>query len=150
MKDGPGSQILKFPIKTGELAELLNVSLPADEAAIEAMDLTPFNVFQVPMIKPPAFTKPLVRHIPDTPVWAGDQLVRTFKEVEYTPEEIERQWKIVRRERDRRLAVTDWTQSVTDISDEKREAFAAYRATLRDFPSQITDPFAVAWPEKPV
>lgn len=53
---------------------------------------------------------------------------------------------LIREERDKLLAATDWTAN-TDVtmSDEMR----AYRQALRDIPQQAGFPDDVTWPEKP-
>lgn len=53
----------------------------------------------------------------------------------------------VRADRDKRLADTDWTQ-VSDAPVDA-SAWATYRQSLRDVPSQNGFPWDVTWPEKP-
>lgn len=57
------------------------------------------------------------------------------------------QWPIVRQERDRLLASTDWTQ-LPDVPLATKEAWAVYRQALRDVTLQ-PDPFNITWPEVP-
>jgi hypothetical protein len=52
-----------------------------------------------------------------------------------------------RRERDRLLAASDWTQ-VSDAPVDQA-AWAAYRQALRDVPEQEGFPENVVWPDKP-
>jgi hypothetical protein len=64
-------------------------------------------------------------------------------------------WTALRTERNRRLAASDWTQLAdAHLSQEKKEAWAAYRQELRDLPDEVTltspqDLDAVAWPLDP-
>ena len=59
-------------------------------------------------------------------------------------------WTALRTERNRRLAATDWTQLAdAHLSQEKKDAWAAYRQELRDLPDEVTDPLAVEWPLDP-
>ena len=64
-------------------------------------------------------------------------------------------WTSLRAERNRRLAASDWTQLAdTHLSQEKKDAWAAYRQELRDLPDEVTltspqDLDAVAWPLDP-
>lgn len=59
-------------------------------------------------------------------------------------------WELVRAERDRRIAATDYTQMPdSPLSTEQRQAFADYRQALRDIPQDHASPDAVAWPEPP-
>jgi hypothetical protein len=57
-----------------------------------------------------------------------------------------RQWKRLRAERDRRMAVTDWWAS----SDRTMTAEqTTYRQALRDLPANTDDPANPTWPTKP-
>jgi hypothetical protein len=59
-------------------------------------------------------------------------------------------WTQLRTERNRRLAASDWTQLVdSHLSQEKKDAWAAYRQELRDLPDEVTDPTQVEWPLDP-
>ena len=60
------------------------------------------------------------------------------------PRTPETQWPIVRYERDKRLASTDWTQ-LPDVPISTKEAWAVYRQALRDITLQA-DPFNIVWP----
>ena len=53
----------------------------------------------------------------------------------------------VRRERDAKLTLSDWTQ-VADAPVDKA-AWATYRQALRDVPSQSGFPYEVTWPTTP-
>lgn len=57
----------------------------------------------------------------------------------------------VRQERDRRLAESDWTQSIdSPLSNEKKAEWQTYRQVLRDIVSTITNTTdIVEWPTKP-
>lgn len=56
-------------------------------------------------------------------------------------------WGKVRRERDRLLAASDWTQ-VADAPVDSA-AWAVYRQALRDIPQDFTTPDEVVWPTAP-
>lgn len=59
-------------------------------------------------------------------------------------------WELIRAERDRRIAATDYTQMPdSPLTAEQRQAFAAYRQALRDIPQDHDSPDAVAWPDVP-
>lgn len=60
----------------------------------------------------------------------------------------ERVSSVVRAERDRRLAKTDWTQ-LPDVPLATKEAWAAYRQALRDVTGQSGFPQNVEWPREP-
>ena len=57
----------------------------------------------------------------------------------------------VRQERDRRLAESDWTQTIdSPLSDEKKTEWQTYRQELRDIISTITNVTDIVnWPTKP-
>jgi hypothetical protein len=63
------------------------------------------------------------------------------------------QWKGIRRERDRLLTSTDWTQaSDTALSSAKVTAWATYRTSLRTLPvdqSSVTTYDDITWPSQP-
>ena len=82
--------------------------------------------------------------------------------IEYTPEETavyqaalaawdagenDRQSAAVRADRNARLAATDWTQIADSTAD--KPAWATYRQSLRDVPSQVGFPQSVTWPQEP-
>jgi len=53
----------------------------------------------------------------------------------------------VRKDRNERLAASDWTQVIDAPVDQ--DAWAAYRQELRDIPSQVGFPWDVIWPTEP-
>lgn len=53
----------------------------------------------------------------------------------------------IRKQRNEKLAECDWTQVADAPVD--REAWAAYRQSLRDITAQADFPFSVTWPDKP-
>ena len=57
----------------------------------------------------------------------------------------------VRQERDRRLAESDWTQTIdSPLSEEKKVEWQTYRQLLRDIVSIITNTTDIInWPTKP-
>ena len=58
----------------------------------------------------------------------------------------ERQWTLIREERNRILIETDWTQLAdAPLSEEKKNAWKIYRQALRDITLQ-EDPFHIIWP----
>ena len=61
-----------------------------------------------------------------------------------------RAWAQVRRERDRLLTASDWTQ-VADapLTASVKQSWADYRQALRDIPQTQDDPNSIVWPETP-
>jgi len=86
-------------------------------------------------------------------------------EINKTPkpslEELEQKWqeillekpmKLLRQERDKRLAETDKYTSIPDWphpTEEAKQAWLDYRQALRDLPSNTTNPDKPKWPFKP-
>ena len=77
-----------------------------------------------------------------------------------TPEELaeaeayllERQFAILRAERDKRLAASDWADTPSAerrLAPEVFEAWAIYRQALRDMPLTTEDPHQPNWPVSP-
>jgi hypothetical protein len=54
----------------------------------------------------------------------------------------------VRRDRNRRLKVTDWTQQ-PDVPEATRTLWQTYRQALRDVPVQTGFPYEITWPTPP-
>lgn len=63
------------------------------------------------------------------------------------PRTPETEWQLVRADRNRRLAGSDWTQ-LPDVPLAAKETWAAYRQALRDVTEQ-PDPFSIVWPSPP-
>ena len=56
----------------------------------------------------------------------------------------------LRRERNIKLAMSDWTQMPdSPLTQEQRQAWADYRQALRDLPQSNLDLDAVKWPQQP-
>ena len=57
----------------------------------------------------------------------------------------------VREKRGRLLSDSDWTQGAdSPLSEDRRRAWAEYRAELRDITEQAGFPYSVTFPKKPV
>ena len=61
---------------------------------------------------------------------------------------VEDDMRVIRGERDRRIAESDWTQ-LPDVPEATRLAWQTYRQALRDVPQNNSDPLNIAWPTKP-
>lgn len=69
---------------------------------------------------------------------------------EVTVEDIPMNAEEARAKRDKLLADTDWTQTLdAPIDAETREAYRAYRQSLRDITEQDGFPDTITWPELP-
>jgi len=59
-------------------------------------------------------------------------------------------WTALRTERNARLAACDWVALAdAHLSQDKKDAWFAYRQGLRDLPENATDPTQVTWPVSP-
>lgn len=63
------------------------------------------------------------------------------------PRTPETEWPLVRAQRSRLLAASDWTQ-LPDVPLATKDAWATYRQALRDI-TQQPDPFSIIWPPTP-
>ena len=79
-------------------------------------------------------------------VWL-DEVQSRPTDAEFAAGEVELDWLLVRRERDRLLADSDWTQ-VAD-APVNQQAWAVYRQALRDIPQDFATPGDVVWPAAP-
>ena len=63
---------------------------------------------------------------------------------------IQQAWTALRTERNARLAACDWVALAdAHLSQDKKDAWFAYRQGLRDLPENATDPTQVTWPVSP-
>lgn len=65
----------------------------------------------------------------------------------FDPRTIESEWVLVREQRNKLLAVSDWTQ-LPDVPLSTKNMWAEYRQALRDVTLQ-PDPFNISWPVQP-
>jgi hypothetical protein len=73
-------------------------------------------------------------------VWQADQSNHDVEKAES-----------VRRERDQKLAESDWRVIKALESNQPQDfQWASYRQALRDLPSQAGFPWSVVWPQSPV
>jgi hypothetical protein len=68
----------------------------------------------------------------------------TGQELAYKAQKDKEQWKLIREQRNKLLADSDWTQLPDTSAD--AAVWATYRQALRDITEQ-SDPFNITWPE---
>lgn len=87
---------------------------------------------------------------PIDPELVDGEWVQNWRVEDASPEDaaqrLEYQWSLVRGDRNRRLAETDWTQLPDAPVD--ASVWAEYRQALRDITDQ-EDPFNIIWPAEP-
>lgn len=69
------------------------------------------------------------------------------QEAAYKAQKDAEQWRLIRADRNKRLADCDWTQLADATVDSA--AWATYRQALRNLPQTQTNPFAIVWPTPP-
>lgn len=63
---------------------------------------------------------------------------------------LDQAWTALRSKRNQLLRDSDFTQMPdSPLSQERKDAWAAYRQELRDLPDEVTDPLVVSWPLDP-
>jgi hypothetical protein len=136
-------QIVEYPVYEGDIRlRYPNTSFPREFVPPEGYEA----VTDVPM--------PRVDHTKNvaegTPERVNDVLVRVWAVTDASEEQVaartDAQWKLVRKQRNDKLAACDWTQ----LSDAPVDAtaWATYRQALRDITIQA-DPFNIVWPTAP-
>lgn len=145
-------EILQYPVNKDAVRRWIRTSgLSVPAVDIEAMDLTPWGWYQIDYAKAPAVTTPGNKIVLDTPIWDGDRLVRTFKEVRRSDQETLVLWEKVRAQRNQLLGECDWVELPSIRSQRSVEWAAAwdqYRTALRNITLAV-DPDAIEWPTRP-
>ena len=124
-----------------------NTSFP--RTGIPASFLTENNAKEV---KIPTYDTKTQKLKEIAPVIDGDY-IRQYEVAALEPEEKtvvnNQQWDTIRKDRNVRLEVCDWTQ-ITDspLTDGKKTEWQTYRQSLRDITQQV-DPFDITWPTMP-
>jgi len=113
-----------------------------DKTTFTAEDLQSAGYFEVDQ-KPSVDNTKVVTWVQESMSWNVRD--KTQEEIDF---EIEGQWELIRNERDKLLAETDF---IVLKSYEARvpvpEEYVIYRQELRDIPQSQTDPYNIVWPE---
>ena len=149
--DTTTKEILEYPVDVRSVKRWLdesNISIASD---FVSSDLTSFGWYVVDYADPPEQTIPNHKVFLDEPRWEDNKLIRTFKEIPRTNEEIRDLWSSVRQQRDKLLEDSDWTE-LPSIKKQRtiewQQAWLEYRAKLRDLTKQ-EDPMMIDWPVAP-
>jgi hypothetical protein len=68
--------------------------------------------------------------------------------VENTQKKLDQSWTALRTKRNQLLRDSDWVAlSDAHLSQDKKDAWFAYRQALRDLPEEVQDPASVEWPQ---
>lgn len=145
--------VSRFPYTLEELrADNPHTSFPLQMGEEE---LAAWGVFEVETQSPPAFNEQTESLEPAAPALVDGRWVRKWITSLAPAEEVERrtteQARIIRSERNRLLASTDFSQ-LPDFAggSQSQAALAEYRQALRGLPQQSGFPWAVVWPEPTV
>ena len=86
----------------------------------------------------------------DVSTWVVNGSAKTVTDGTKNPAVVQEEWVVVRAERDRLLASSDWTQyNDSPLTNENKASWAKHRQELRDLPAVTTDPADPTWPEAP-
>jgi hypothetical protein len=80
--------------------------------------------------------------------WELKDIPEPEPELTKKPEKPKLTWEQIRAQRDSLLTASDWTD-LPNSPVKNKEAWLAYRQSLRDLPSTFKTPEEVVWPEKP-
>jgi hypothetical protein len=109
-----------------------------------------FGVHKKQIVTPP-YHEPATQSLEEGPallingVWTQNYSVKDLSADE-SAAKVGAQWTVIRAERNKLLAESDWTQLPDASAD--AAAWATYRQALRDITTQA-NPFAIIWPESP-
>jgi len=112
-----------------------------------------FGVHQLKLVTPPYYdpatqTREHGDAVLVDGVWTQNYVVSEL-DPEVSAAKIEAQWAVVRTERNKLIANTDWTQLPdAALSNTQTAQWALYRQALRDITTQ-SDPFNINWPVSP-
>ena len=137
-----------------------NTTIVVDTVTLEFMNMWPSDTANPPIVIGPNPQVSLETSEDPTVLMAVRDPETGEITLQADPQKIEDHkaalWSQLRTERNRRLAASDWTQLAdAHLSQEKKDAWAAYRQELRDLPDEVTDEQvtsstnSVPWPLDP-
>lgn len=146
----PNQTVKAFPYSIEDLRrDNPNTSFPSN---ISDLELSSWDVFPVSIRPAPQHNLASQNCRQTDPVLESGEWVMKWEVTPASAEEIaERaavQASMVRAERTRLLAASDWTQLID--APVNSADWQAYRQALRDIPSQSGFPWSVEWPVEPV
>lgn len=149
--DKDTKEILEYPVDTQVVIRWCKQNSISIGENIDDYDLTAWGWYKVDYVQLPMPSQIGYKCVLDTPIWDGDTLIRTFKEVLRTPEETEELWLKVRLKRNRLLDESDWVE-LPSVVNQRTEtwqlAWKNYRNKLRDI-TKTDDPLMIEWPTVP-
>ena len=144
------NQIVAYPYSPTDLIRAnLNTSFPAGPLSSET--LAEYNVFPVHFANQPVVDVLTQRMVEIAPLFDGQSWIQQWAVEALPQDEIDarnaQKASLVRAERNRRLADTDWIViKVLEAGQPQDFSVAAYRQALRDIPSQPGFPWDIIWP----
>ena len=144
------NQIVAYPYTQTDLIRD-NPSTSFPSGGISTASLAEWNVFPVHFADQPVVDALAQRVVELVPLYDGQAWIQQWAVEALSQDEIDantaQQAAAVRADRNARLAATDWTQIADSTAD--KAAWATYRQSLRDVPSQVGFPQSVTWPQEP-
>ena len=144
--------ITRYPCLAADVQEAFpNTSF---RLPLEGQDLSEFGVVTVLPTEQPVFDEANNRIEEGTPEYSQSDWRQVWNVVPLSTEELQsksdEQAAVVRRNRDAKLAASDWTVLVdSPLTEEKQTEWKTYRQALRDISSGEGFPYTVAWPSEP-
>jgi hypothetical protein len=132
--------------------------LRQDEAGTSfPAQITPALLAEFGVVSVSVDPEPTTDHLSDAvrqdPVQVDGQWVQHWSletcDSDRSAQKLSQRQAVVREERNRLMAETDWTQG-KDIPDTVSDLWTSYRQALRDIPQQSGFPWQVIWPQPPV
>jgi hypothetical protein len=146
------NQITKWPVSVKEIREAFpSTSFPADISLVNPTDLAGLGVAVIEFVSPPNFDQRSEKVIETSPVNVNGTWQQCWAIQDLSPDEIAQKEQLkafeMRRERNNLLASCDWTQLADSNVD--KDAWAAYRQSLRDLPQSKGFPWECEWSYAP-
>jgi len=140
-------KVVEYPI-INLRQHLPNYSLPEDLSNDSTL---PEGFVCVLSTQPPDYNNKTHKLVETNPIfvegrWRANYIIQEL-DTEELAASIERESALVRAQRDRLLAESDWTQLPGSPVDQK--VWAEYRESLRNITNQSKFPLNVEWPNKP-
>jgi hypothetical protein len=132
-----------------------NTTIIVDTVTFEFMNMWPSNLANPPSVMGP--NPQVALETSEDPsvlraVMGEDGTIQLIEDPAKVQAKLAAAWTQLRAERNRRLAATDWVAlSDAHLSQDRKDAWFAYRQELRDLPDSVQDPTgpSVPWPLDP-
>ena len=130
-----------------------NTTIIVDTVTLEFMNMWPSDTANAPTVIGP--NPQVALETAEDPsvlraVLGEDGTVALIEDPAKVQAKLDAAWTQLRTQRNARLAATDWVALAdAHLSQDRKDAWFAYRQELRDLPDLVTDPTQVEWPVDP-